>query len=147
MAAAGLIRATESHVDSIRGLELRAGARWVAQNRLAELAVPGSARPDTVTMMGQRSAYRQMAHFLCELYFRFERVGLARDGGYELQLTQEQIGQALGLSAVHVNRSLQALRRDGLIKSNRSQVFIPDLDALVQVAQFDPAYMRLVSTG
>lgn len=53
--AAGLIRATEAHVDSIRALELRAGARWAAENRLVELGLPGDAkRAETETMLGQR---------------------------------------------------------------------------------------------
>ncbi|WP_016747322.1 type II secretion system minor pseudopilin GspI [Rhizorhabdus wittichii] len=55
IAAAGLVRAAEAHVDSIRGLERRAAAQLVAQNRLAELAVPGlPAGPAQVEMLGQR---------------------------------------------------------------------------------------------
>lgn len=55
--AAGLVRAAEAHVDSIRGLERRAAAQLVAQNRLAELTLPGvPAVADTVDMLGQRWA-------------------------------------------------------------------------------------------
>lgn len=59
VAAAGLIRATEAHVDSIRNLELRAGARWVAENRLVELGLPGTPRPGEVAMLGERYAVAQ----------------------------------------------------------------------------------------
>jgi len=54
--AAGLVRAAEAHVDSIRGLERRAGAQLVAQNRLAELGLPGASDtgPETVEMLGER---------------------------------------------------------------------------------------------
>lgn len=53
IAAIGLIRATEAHVDSVRGLELRAAAQWVAENRLVELGLPGPApAPATVAMLG-----------------------------------------------------------------------------------------------
>ncbi len=55
IAAAGLVRAAEAHVDSIRSLERRAAAQLVAQNRLAELALPGApVGPDSVEMLGQR---------------------------------------------------------------------------------------------
>ncbi len=57
VAASGIIRATQSHVDSIGALEARAGAQWVAENRLTELSLPGNERshlPDSEAMLGQR---------------------------------------------------------------------------------------------
>ena len=60
--------------------------------------------------LGRREAYGRMAHLLCELYVRLKAVGLANGHGYEMPLTQAELGDALGLSTVHVNRTLQDLK-------------------------------------
>src|SRR5690606_6890860 len=66
--------------------------------------------------MGQRPADRQLAHFLCEMRLRLQVVGMADEGGMHLPLTQEELGDVLGISAVHVNRVLQVLREQGLMR-------------------------------
>jgi CRP-like cAMP-binding protein len=65
--------------------------------------------------MGRRSAYARIAHLLCEILIRLKAVGLESDHACELPVTQNELGDALGLSTVHVNRTLQELRGDGLI--------------------------------
>ena len=65
--------------------------------------------------LGRREAYGRMAHLLCELYVRLKAVGLTNGDGYAFPLTQAELGDALGLSTVHVNRTLQDLRGEGLI--------------------------------
>src|SRR3954453_5652120 len=65
--------------------------------------------------LGRREAYGHMAHLLCELYVRLRSVGLTNGNGYAFPLTQAEFGDALGLSTVHVNRTLQDLRGEGLI--------------------------------
>ncbi len=59
--------------------------------------------------MGRRSAVTRIAHVLCEVFVRLRAVGLAQERECELPLTQAELGDALGLSTVHVNRSLQEL--------------------------------------
>ena len=65
--------------------------------------------------LGRREAYGRVAHLLCELYVRLRSVGLSNGHAYDLPLTQAEWGDALGISTVHVNRTLQDLRGEGLI--------------------------------
>jgi CRP-like cAMP-binding protein len=91
--------------------------------------------------LGRRSAREQIAHLLCELLLRLKSVGLVEDNSYSLAPTQADLGDALGLSTVHVNRVLQELRSEGLIVSNGKHVSIPDMGKLKDAAGFDPAYL------
>lgn len=68
--------------------------------------------------IGRKDARANMAHFLCELMVRLERQGLADRSRFELLLTQDQMGDALGMTAVHINRTLQGLRAAGLIEKD-----------------------------
>jgi CRP-like cAMP-binding protein len=71
--------------------------------------------------IGRREAPERVAHILCELLLRLRAVGLADSDSYELPITQEELGDTLGLSTVHVNRTLQALRAENLITLKRGQ--------------------------
>lgn len=93
--------------------------------------------------VGQRTAYERAAHLFCELRYRLEAVELAPDDSFEFPVTQTELGDTLGLSAVHVNRVLQELRRDGLIAWQGKEMRILDREALERVAMFDPAYLHL----
>jgi CRP-like cAMP-binding protein len=92
--------------------------------------------------IGRRSAYQRIAHLLCELQVRMKTLGLARDNGCELPITQNEFADALGLSMVHVNRVLQDLRRRKLIVLRGSSLTIPDWEALQNAGEFDPAYLH-----
>ena len=90
-----------------------------------------------------RSAAARMAHLFCELFLRLEVAGLTRGPTYDFPITQEQLASCLNLTPVHVNRTLQALRRDGLIEVANRQVTILDFPALQERAEFDPSYLYL----
>lgn len=93
--------------------------------------------------LGRREAYGRMAHLLCELFVRLQAVGLADGHSYALPVTQAELGDALGLSTVHVNRTFQELRRDGLIVTRGAKVAVLDWEGLKAAGEFDPAYLRL----
>jgi CRP-like cAMP-binding protein len=97
--------------------------------------------------LGQRSAYERLAHLLIELYLRLEAVGRAHDGRCDFPLTQNDLADATGLTAVHVNRTLQELRHDGLIELDRKQLQILDLERMVDVSMFNPRYLHLDHEG
>ena len=97
--------------------------------------------------IGQRSAYERLAHLLVELYLRLKTVGLARDGSCDFPLTQNDLADATGLTAVHVNRTLQELRHDDLIVLEHKRLTITDVGALMQVAIFNPNYLHLGHEG
>jgi CRP-like cAMP-binding protein len=96
-----------------------------------------------IVAMGQRPAQSHLAHLLCEVFTRLRTVGLTQDHACSLPLTQAELGDACGLSTVHVNRTLQALRGDGLIELQSHRLTILDWARLKEVAQFDPAYLHL----
>ncbi len=91
--------------------------------------------------LGRRDADARMAHFLLELGAKLVLVGLGNRDGYACPLTQYHIGDALGLSAVHVNRVLRRLREDGLVTFRDGRVTFDDYDRLARLAEFDPAYL------
>lgn len=93
--------------------------------------------------MGRRTALARTAHILCELFVRMDVVGLARDHRYPLPLTQMDLADATGLTAVHVNRMLRKLRDEALLTFRNGEVAIHDWDGLQRVAEFSPAYLYL----
>jgi CRP-like cAMP-binding protein len=93
--------------------------------------------------LGQRSAISRMAHLFCELHVRLDVVGRARSDGYEFPLTQRELSECLGLTVVHANRTLQELRRRGLVELENRQLTIRDRRGLEGVAEFDPGYLYL----
>jgi CRP-like cAMP-binding protein len=108
----------------------------------ATLVDEGTLR-EWLVSMGRRPAEKQMAHIFCELLLRLQIVGLATENSFELPMTQEQLGDTLGLSTVHVNRVLQDLRRDGLITLRDKVLTIHDVEELKRFADFDPNYLHL----
>ena len=93
--------------------------------------------------MGQRRAEQQAAHVLCELLVRLQAVGRATDTAYAFPLTQTEFGEALSLSVVHVNRSLQHLRKKELIVLKDGMLTIPNVLRLKEFAGFNPNYLHL----
>ena len=93
--------------------------------------------------LGGSSSATRMAHLLCELFVRLDVVGLTRGDTYDFPLTQEELAMCVGLTPVHVNRTLQELRRAGLVDVASRQVRIPDFAALALAAQFDASYLYL----
>lgn len=91
--------------------------------------------------VGRRAADARMAHFLLELGARLELVGMGSKKGYACPLTQYHLADALGLSAVHVNRILRQLRESGLLTFREGRVTFDDYDGLVDFSGFDPAYL------
>jgi CRP-like cAMP-binding protein len=93
--------------------------------------------------LGQRSALSRMAHLFCELHTRLDVVGRAEPDGFAFPLTQRELAECLGLTVVHANRTLQALRGRRLIELESRQLTILDREGLEEVAEFDPDYLYL----
>jgi CRP-like cAMP-binding protein len=92
---------------------------------------------------GRRTALGRVAHLFCELLVRLQLTGLASDDSYDFPLTQVQLADCLGLTSVHVNRTLQDLRKRGIIELRDKRLRILDLPALKQAGEFDPCYLYL----
>lgn len=93
--------------------------------------------------LGRQNARARLAHMLCELGVRMEIAGLGSRHSFEMAISQEQLADATGLTPVHVNRSLQRLRGEGLIGAQSHRFEILEWDRLVAAAEFDPAYLLL----
>ena len=96
-----------------------------------------------MTTLGRMEARERIAHFLCELRDRLQPAGLLHDDSYELPVTREQLGDAFGLSTVHVNRVLQELRAEGLITSHGKTLILNDLKRLQEIAQYKSDYLHV----
>lgn len=95
-----------------------------------------------IVNLGQRSAEERIAHLFCEMFLRLESVGHTDGFSCGFPPTQTDIADATGLTPVHVNRTIQELRRSGLVELDRQRLTIPDLAALQQVALFNPDYLH-----
>jgi hypothetical protein len=93
--------------------------------------------------IARRDAYTRIAHLFCEMFVRLRAVGLTDGERYGLPFSQALLGEALGLSTVHVNRSLQRLRRNGVIKVTNGKVHITNWEGLQEAGEFDPTYLHL----
>jgi CRP-like cAMP-binding protein len=92
--------------------------------------------------VGRRSAVERVAHFLLELLVRLQAIGLAEERSYSMPMTQAVIGDVLGLSMAHVNRSLRQLRDDGLVTIEGRSVVIEDFEGLAAIADFEKSYVN-----
>jgi CRP-like cAMP-binding protein len=104
---------------------------------VAEAAILG----EHLINAGRRSAYGRVGHFLLELFVRLKRGGWTEDMSFDMPLTQELIGDALGLSPVHVNRTLRSLRDDKLIALHGRHVTLRDFAALCGLSDFEGSYL------
>jgi CRP-like cAMP-binding protein len=91
---------------------------------------------NAMARLGHQSAYQRIAHLLLELHARLESVGLASRNGFQAPVTQAVLAQALGLSLVHLSRTLRQMRREGAIAFEPGRIEILRPDALIEAAQF-----------
>jgi CRP-like cAMP-binding protein len=100
--------------------------------------VDGSMFREWIMNVGRRDARTRIAHLLCEFALRLKLAGLGRDNDYELPMTQEQLADTTGLTAVHVNRTLRGLEAERLIsRSNPRAIHIGDWRKLADAGDFD----------
>lgn len=112
-------------------------AKTLLWSTVQEAAILGEHLTDT----GRRSAYERVSHLLLELLVRVNRNHRGGEMTLSIPLTQELIGDALGLTAVHVNRTLRALRQDKLIAVDGKSITIVDFEALSLLSDFEKSYL------
>ena len=114
--------------------------------RLATAVLWAASRDEAMVVehlvsLGRRDAVERTAHFLLEMGSRMILAGLGTHKGYQCPLSQYLLADALGLTAVHINRVLRKLREDGLLTFRKGEVIFDDLDRLVEFAEFDRSYL------
>jgi len=123
-------------------LELLASRPNVRRAMWLDSLIDSSIFREWVVNIGRRDARQRISHLLCELASRLKSAGLEDGPIYDFPLTQEQIADCTGLTAVHTNRTLQSLRRDGLISLSASKLSILDWDALSELGDFNERYLH-----
>ncbi|WP_306224314.1 Crp/Fnr family transcriptional regulator [Bosea beijingensis] len=106
------------------------------------IAVDAAIQRNWLASMARRQAQYRLAHFLCEQHARIKSQGFADDVSFELPISQATLGDLLGLSAVHMNRSLQALRKTGLVNWQGQHVTLAR-EQLAEMCGFEPSYLSL----
>ena len=105
--------------------------------------VDEAVRREWLVNMGGRSPEKRVAHFFCEMIARLSAVGLGSGTTCYLPLTQAHLGETLGLSTVHINRTLQGLSAKGLVDKKPKMLATLDFARLAAFADFDPNYLHL----
>ncbi|HET7885355.1 MAG TPA: Crp/Fnr family transcriptional regulator [Bradyrhizobium sp.] len=95
-----------------------------------------------IVNVGQRAAHNRLAHLIVELRERLRLIGYVVDNTFAMPLTQEQLGEAMGVTSVHTNRIIRQLRVDGVLEFQRGTVTILDEDKLQELVQFDGRYLH-----
>lgn len=114
----------------------------IAEAFAKDALIDASIFREWVLNVGSRDAKTRVAHMLCEFVARREAMGISPVEAMRLPMTQEQIGDATGLTAVHVNRMLRLLSEEGAFRHEGRELVISDWPMLKAVADFDAAYLH-----
>ena len=95
-----------------------------------------------VVNVGRRDSRARIAHLLCELVVRLRSIGADDGGRFDFPLTQEQLADCTGLTAVHTNRTLQSLRKEGLIQLSARSLTVLNWEGLAEIGDFDELYLH-----
>jgi len=93
--------------------------------------------------VGRRDAFARVSHLLCEMHARMAMIGLVEDGRLALPLTQDQLADATGMTAVHVNRTLQRLRNEKLVEVKGGMLEVLNVAGLRRAAGFNGDYLHI----
>ena len=125
---------------TIRAMAARSFALAEAMNW--EMLVSAEIQREWTVSLGRRTAAERLAHLFCEVATRLQTIGRQNGTDYELPLTQSDLADAMGLSTVHVNRTLQELKARGFVEMRSKRLIIHDRDGLQGLALFDPGYLH-----
>ncbi|OAN66420.1 Crp/Fnr family transcriptional regulator [Sphingomonas sp. TDK1] len=144
-AADTLVAVTECRIAAVPLVRLR--DVLIAYPRLGSLLLMGVqverlALMDIVAAMGKSSARERMVRLLLDLHDRLAKIGAVEEGRFDLPLTQEVLGDVLGLTAVHVNRTMRLLEREGLIARHGQRIALGDIDRLRKISPLPPRRVR-----
>lgn len=115
----------------------------VARAVVTNLLIEASMAREWLLNIGRRSAKARVAHLLCEFAIRMDAQGIGGPNGYELPMTQEELGDALGLTAVHVNRTLKRLENEGVLRRRGRKIAFADWREMARIGDFSDRYLHL----
>ncbi|HEY7960006.1 MAG TPA: Crp/Fnr family transcriptional regulator [Sphingomicrobium sp.] len=132
-----------SELDGAAFERLMSADKSVAEAFHCEILAARAIQREWAINLGRRDALERVAHIICELFERLKVVGMVDGNSFAFPVTQMDLADAMGLSTVHLNRTLQELRASGLITLRDRSLTILDLRALANAAMFNPNYLHL----
>jgi CRP-like cAMP-binding protein len=144
---AALAPTTILHIPHAELRGIAASHPGIAEAFWRDSVADGSIFAEWVVNVGRRDALTRVAHVFCEMAIRSEKSGHGDRQSYPLPMTQEHLGDATGLTSVHVNRTLRDLREKSVVDFRAGTVTIQDWDLLVSTGDFDPAFLLLDGPG
>lgn len=114
----------------------------LARAVLVDILIEASIGREWLLNIGRRNALARLAHLLCELYYRVRQIALEEIDGFELPLTQEQLADLLGLTPVHINRTIKILEQEGAVRRVARRLTIADVPTLRRLADFSDLYLH-----
>jgi CRP-like cAMP-binding protein len=124
-------------------MELCAEHVAIGQAMGFDIMVDGAIAWEWVVNIGRRDSRARTAHLLLEMATRYKVLGKLQGGTFPFPISQVDLSDALGITPVHLNRTLRWLRRDGLLSINFPEMTIENWDELCEVAGFEPVYLHL----
>lgn len=118
----------------------------LARAVLVDILIEASIAREWMLNLGRRNAIARMAHFLCELHVRLHQMALPGLDVSDVPLTQEQLADILGLTTVHVNRTLKSLEERGAVRRQAGRLRIIELGHLRFIAGFSDLYLHRENT-
>lgn len=137
-----LTRSTVAYIPRATMQALLRDRPTICRAVFISVTVEASILREWILNVGRRSGRTRVAHLLCEFAARLQKRGLSDELGYQLPMTQEQIGDATGLTPVHVNRMLKDLERDGLLNRSGRFVSFKNWHRLQNEADFQSRYLH-----
>jgi CRP-like cAMP-binding protein len=128
------------HAELFRVMEQRPNLRALMWR---ETLVQAAIVREWLTRNSTLPAHSALAHLFCEMFVRAEAAELTTSGSCDLPATQETLAHALGLTAVHVNRTLQMLRETEMVDLKNGRLYVHEFDQLAALGEFDPSYLHL----
>jgi CRP-like cAMP-binding protein len=143
----GIVALSPCHVMFTDHSQLRAiteQAPHLTRLLWLDTLVDGAIHREWIVAMGRRSKTSHLAHLVCELFVRLQVVQRTNGMSFHLPLSQAELADVLGLSVVHMNRVIGALRKVGVVSWANHTVTILDWHRLQEIAEFDPTYLSMV---
>jgi CRP-like cAMP-binding protein len=138
-----LTRASYAEIELAALRELVLAHPAICAALWTEALIGASIFREWIVNVGRRDAHARVGHLLCEFATRLDASNGTTLRAYELPMTQEQLGDAVGLTPVHVNRVLRTLTQRGFIARDRRLIAIADWDGLRDASDFNPRYLHL----
>lgn len=133
----------ELAVFSIRDFEKLVAPRAnLARAVLIDILIEASISREWLLNIGRRNALARLAHLLCEIFYRVQQIAQEDVAGFELPLTQEQLADLLGLTPVHINRTIRTLEDAGAVRRISRRLTIGNLETLRLMADFSDLYLH-----